>query len=200
MLASRLPSSFASLAKLRLATSLMLCPPYTLSRSPLVTLAIRYGIGVEAAREEKGGQRFSEFLSDKNIIKQLAVNGIETMFPVQEETFKIIAEGVDILASDRTGSGKTLGYTLPVLEKFNRANYHLTKIDMPKFLILCPTRELVLQVTTEIANLKSAYKVAAIYGGSSTQQQMDLLRSGVAIVVATPGRLQDLINRNAVKL
>jgi superfamily II DNA/RNA helicase len=62
------------------------------------------------------------------------------MFPVQEETFKLIESGMDILASDRTGSGKTLGYTLPVLEKFNKAKYNLSPIKNPKFLILCPTR------------------------------------------------------------
>lgn len=69
------------------------------------------------------------------------------MFPIQYETFKLIQSGKDVLASDRTGSGKTLGYTLPILQKFYSQHYHTQAIKAPKFLILCPTRELALQVS-----------------------------------------------------
>lgn len=122
------------------------------------------------------------------------------MFPIQEETFRLIEAGKDILASDRTGSGKTLGYTLPVLEKFNRAKYNTSPIKTPKFLILCPTRELVMQVTNEIKKVTSVYKVAAVYGGASIEKQISEIKRGVAIMVATPGRLIDLLERKAIDL
>jgi ATP-dependent RNA helicase DDX21 len=120
------------------------------------------------------------------------------MFPVQEETFRLIEAGKDVLASDRTGSGKTLGYTLPVLEKFNKSKYNLTPIKAPKFLILCPTRELVLQVSGEIAKFNSVYKVVSVYGGTSIEKQTTDISRGVAIIVATPGRLIDLLERKAI--
>lgn len=114
----------------------------------LNTTTLRYCFSAQpAADEEVVGKDFSEYVTDKEILSKLKRNGITKMFPVQEETFKHIEAGFDILASDRTGSGKTLGYTLPVLEKFNKLSYNLTPIKTPKFLILCPTRELVIQVT-----------------------------------------------------
>lgn len=70
---------------------------------------------IEEEEDSYEAKEFSDFINDQEILKRLKENGITKMFPIQEETFRLIEEGKDILASDRTGSGKTLGYTLPVL-------------------------------------------------------------------------------------
>lgn len=96
----------------------------------------------------EGSSDFSKYITDKEIIDNLEEKGIIKMFPIQEICFPLILEGHDILASDRTGSGKTLAYTLPILETFRRAGKDHSRFRSPKFIILSPTRELALQVTS----------------------------------------------------
>lgn len=94
------------------------------------------------------------------------------MFPIQSATFKLILDGRDVLARDRTGSGKTMAYTLPVLEQFYRSNINPRSIKNPQFLVLCPTRELTLQVANEIKKFTTDYKVVTVYGGASISNQI----------------------------
>lgn len=139
-------------------------------------------------------------MTNPAILTNLSRHGLNSMFPIQSSSFHDILDGKDLLASDRTGSGKTLAYTLPILEKFYRAGLNPIKIKKPKFLILSPTRELALQVTNELKKFASDYRVVTVYGGSSISDQIRAIERGVSIVVATPGRLIDLIDREVIDL
>ncbi len=105
------------------------------------------------------------------------------------------------MASDRTGSGKTIAYSLPILEKLRNEGIFKSGSKKVKFLVMCPTRELTIQVYKEISSLKnnpSDFNVVSVYGGSSIDDQIRELRNGVDVIVATPGRLMDLVERKAI--
>ncbi|MDR1407086.1 MAG: DEAD/DEAH box helicase [Tannerella sp.] len=124
--------------------------------------------------------------------------GYEVPMPVQEEVIPLLlGNDNDVIALAQTGTGKTAAYGLPVLQKIDPAQRH------PQALILCPTRELCLQIAGDL-NEYSKYmddlKVLPVYGGSSIESQIKTLRKGVHVVVATPGRLLDLMGRKTVDL
>lgn len=124
--------------------------------------------------------------------------GYESPMPVQEEVIPfLLGEDNDVIALAQTGTGKTAAYGIPILQKINVDQYH------PQALILCPTRELCLQIADDL-NDYSKYidnlKVLPVYGGSSIESQIKTLKRGVHVVVATPGRLLDLMNRKTVDL
>ncbi len=101
--------------------------------------------------------------------------GIKTLFPIQIETFEAAYQGRDILASDRTGSGKTVAYSLPIIEKLRDEQKFKSGKKQVKFLVMCPTRELTLQVFKEIASLKhssSDFNVVGVYGGAPIEDQI----------------------------
>ncbi|MFN8207733.1 MAG: DEAD/DEAH box helicase [Bacteroidales bacterium] len=118
--------------------------------------------------------------------------------PVQEEVIPLLlSDRLDIIALAQTGTGKTAAYGIPLLE--------LTDPEDPatQAVVLCPTRELCLQITSDISNYAKympEVKILAVYGGSSIENQIRQLKRGVQIIVATPGRLIDLIERRAAKL
>jgi superfamily II DNA/RNA helicase len=124
-------------------------------------------------------------------------SSITSPFPIQRLTIPPALRGLDICGKAKTGSGKTLAFGIPLVQRAPRANKRF-----PTALVLVPTRELALQVTTELKPLAQArdLKVAATYGGTSIDQQVRALRARVDIVVATPGRLLDLMRRGAVVL
>lgn len=118
--------------------------------------------------------------------------------PVQEEVIPfLLGEDNDVIALAQTGTGKTAAYGLPILQKINVSEYH------PQALVLCPTRELCLQIADDL-NDYSKYiehlRVLPVYGGSSIESQIKTLKRGVHVVVATPGRLIDLMSRKTVDL
>ncbi|MDR2139212.1 MAG: DEAD/DEAH box helicase [Tannerella sp.] len=124
--------------------------------------------------------------------------GYEVPMPVQEEVIPLLlGNDNDVIALAQTGTGKTAAYGLPVLQKINQSQRY------PQTLILCPTRELCLQIAGDL-NDYSKYmddvKVLPVYGGSSIESQIKMLRRGVHVIVATPGRLLDLLNRKTVDL
>ena len=124
--------------------------------------------------------------------------GYENPMPVQEEVIPyLLGEGNDVVALAQTGTGKTAAFGLPLIQKINVKN------RVPQALILCPTRELCLQIAGDL-NDYSKYidglKVLPVYGGSSIESQIRMLKSGVHIIVATPGRLIDLMERKVAKL
>ena len=140
------------------------------------------------------------YLEDQDLIQQLKKNGFSKLFPIQQESFHTILKGRDLTARDRTGSGKTLAYSLPSLERLRRGK--LINGTDPKVLIMVPTRELVIQVCScfdKISLPSLGLKTVAVYGGDSLQRQLDNVKNGVDIIVATPGRLIDFINRGAIK-
>jgi len=129
------------------------------------------------------------------ILKALKENKFETPFPIQEAAIPLILKGLDVIGQAHTGTGKTAAFALPILTKIKR--------NGPiQALILVPTRELAVQVTNEISKFVryTGLRSVSIYGGQSIGLQHDLLRRGVQIVVATPGRLIDHLKRGSIQL
>ncbi|MEV4542906.1 DEAD/DEAH box helicase [Micromonospora echinaurantiaca] len=133
------------------------------------------------------------------LLATLTAQGITEPFPIQAATLPDSLAGRDVLGRGRTGSGKTLAFGLPLL---HRTAGHRARPGRPLALVLVPTRELAQQVTTALAPYARAVGVrcATVVGGLSLQRQADALRAGAELVVATPGRLHDLINRGDVRL
>lgn len=141
---------------------------------------------------------FSDLGLSKALVKAVEEKGYTKPSPIQEKAIPPILEGKDILASAQTGTGKTAGFTLPVLQ-------YLSTTKHPKYrplraLVLTPTRELAAQVHDNIREYSKYVntKSAVIFGGVNAKPQIATLRSGVDILVATPGRLLDLHNQKAV--
>ncbi len=134
------------------------------------------------------------------LLRALADGGIDTPTPVQREAIPVVLAGRDLLASAQTGSGKTVAYALPLLQRL-ASHSGATTVQA---LVLVPTRELAVQVGGVIETfarvLPGRLKVVTAYGGLSVNPQMMALRGGAAVVVATPGRLLDLLDRNALSL
>ena len=124
--------------------------------------------------------------------------GFEQPMPVQTEVIpRLLANTRDIIALAQTGTGKTAAFGIPIIQKIN------VKLLSPQTLILCPTRELCLQIAgdlTDYSTYVEDIKILPVYGGSSIDSQIRTLKRGVHIIVATPGRLIDLINRKTVSL
>ncbi len=134
---------------------------------------------------------FAELGVGPDLVDALTDLGFTTPFPVQELTIPDGLAGRDVCGKAQTGSGKTLAFGLPLIEK--------TSADgkWPGALVLVPTRELALQVTEDLAPLAAArgLRITTIYGGTGMRRQTDQVRKGTDIVVATPGRLIDLLER-----
>src|SRR5207253_4176590 len=115
---------------------------------------------------------------------------------IQEKTIPIILEGRDLMGSAQTGSGKTAAFALPIIEMLQGGS------TQPKALVLVPTRELALQVKEQFTILSTNHKlrIATIYGGTGFENQTRALRRGVDVIVATPGRLLDHMERRNVNL
>ena len=124
--------------------------------------------------------------------------GFEAPMPIQERVIpRLLGDANDIVALAQTGTGKTAAFGLPVLQRVNPDD------KTPQALILAPTRELCLQIGSDLADFSKyipGVKVLPVYGGSSIESQIRSLRYGVQVIVATPGRLIDLIKRGVVKL
>ena len=141
---------------------------------------------------------FEELGVDPLILKAIREMGYESPMPVQEEVIPLLlGNDNDVIALAQTGTGKTAAYGLPVLQKI-----HVDR-SVPQALILCPTRELCLQIADDLndySKYMEGLKVLPVYGGSSIESQIKTLKKGVHVVVATPGRLLDLMNRKTVSL
>ncbi|MCU0270482.1 MAG: DEAD/DEAH box helicase [Acidimicrobiales bacterium] len=132
-----------------------------------------------------------------DLVRHLADQGITRPFPIQTLTIPDALAGRDVCGKAKTGSGKTLAFGLPLVERIERADP-----GRPRALVLVPTRELALQVHDELAPLATLRdrRLVAIYGGASMEKQIKAIGRGVDAVVATPGRLIDLIDRNEVSM
>ena len=132
-----------------------------------------------------------------DLVAALAARGITGAFAIQELTIADALAGRDVCGKAKTGSGKTLAFGLPVLQKVEPAEPR-----RPRALILVPTRELATQVSDELGPLGEVRNVtvAAVYGGADIERQIRTLQAGVEVVVATPGRMIDLIDRKEVDL
>ena len=141
---------------------------------------------------------FEELGVREDILRAITEMGYSSPMPVQEKVIPhLLNEDSDVVALAQTGTGKTAAFGLPVLQRID------TKMKRPQALILSPTRELCLQIGSDLADYSKYIdnlKVLPVYGGSSIESQIRALKEGVQIIVATPGRLIDLINRNTVKM
>jgi ATP-dependent RNA helicase DeaD len=141
---------------------------------------------------------FSEFELDQRILSSIEALGFEHSTPIQAAAIPALLDGHDVIGRARTGSGKTAAFGLPILEKLKDR-----KGKAAGGLILCPTRELALQVTEALrsyAKNMDGMRLVCIYGGASYTPQVQALRQGVSIVVGTPGRVIDLMDRGKLNL
>lgn len=143
-------------------------------------------------------KNFQELGVSPEIVKAIVELGYEHPMPVQEEVIPyLLGENNDVVALAQTGTGKTAAFGLPIIQKVD------SNINVPQSLVLCPTRELCLQIADDLHNYSKyikGLKVLPVYGGSSIESQIRSLRRGVHIIVATPGRLLDLMQRGTVSL
>lgn len=135
---------------------------------------------------------------EEGILHSIQQLGFTQPTPIQEKAIPVLLQGTkDFIGLAQTGTGKTAAFGLPLLQLINKENRH------PQALIICPTRELCLQITNDLNSFKpkkAHISVTAVYGGTSIGEQIRELKRGTHIVVATPGRLIDLIERKAVDL
>lgn len=142
--------------------------------------------------------KFDELGLNEKLLKSIQDLGFTQPTPIQEKAIPVLLSGTkDLIGLAQTGTGKTAAFGLPLLQLIENTQKH------PQALIVCPTRELCLQIVNEIELFKkhlSNIHVVAVYGGSSISVQIRDIKRGVQIVVATPGRLIDLIERKAIQL
>ena len=141
--------------------------------------------------------RFEDLGLCPEIMKAVKNMGFEEASPIQAKAIPAMLEGKDIIGQAQTGTGKTAAFGIPLLEKIDPKNKKLQAI------VLCPTRELAIQVAEEIRNLAKymhAIKVLPIYGGQEIVKQIRSLKSGTQLIIGTPGRVMDHMRRKTVKM
>ena len=144
---------------------------------------------------------FETFKINPNIVERLKLKQIESLFEVQKKVYNPIYQGKNVIVSSLTGSGKTLAFVLPTLMRYiDKKQLNQTH---PKILVLAPTRELSIQTGREYSDLSTKnvyFKTVLIYGGVSMEDQIDKLNTGCDIIVGTPGRVIDMIERGHLKV
>jgi ATP-dependent RNA helicase RhlE len=145
--------------------------------------------------------KFNDLKLHEQILKNLERAGYSTPTPIQAEAIPALLEGGDLLGIAQTGTGKTAAFTLPMLQHLSNRNFSLTPCE-PRALILAPTRELASQIKESLDKYGDGLKLkyAVIFGGVGQGAQVAALRNGLDILVATPGRLLDLMNQGHAKL
>ncbi|MGW5360360.1 DEAD/DEAH box helicase [Actinopolymorpha pittospori] len=149
---------------------------------------------------------FKELGALADIVEALAQVGITDPFPIQEMAIPIALTGTDLIAQARTGTGKTLAFGIPLLQRIVAPGdgdfADLDAPGKPQALVVAPTRELALQVTADlnVASKIRSVRTLTVYGGVPYEPQLDALTTGVEVVVGTPGRLLDLADRRALDL
>lgn len=141
--------------------------------------------------------QFSDLGISSEILRAVEEMGYTTPSPIQSQAIPFVLEGRDLIGQAQTGTGKTAAFAIPIIDLVD------SELNKPQAIILCPTRELAVQVEGEIQKLSKYLRginSVAIYGGESIDKQIRVLRKGVQIVVGTPGRVQDHINRGTLKL
>jgi ATP-dependent RNA helicase RhlE len=143
--------------------------------------------------------KFSELGLNDSILNAIEETGYNEPTPIQAQAIPAIIDGKDVMAAAQTGTGKTAGFTLPILHLLHQGNR--AKANQSRALILTPTRELAAQIAESVETYGKNLPLnsTVVFGGVKVNPQMTRLRQGVDILVATPGRLLDLYNQNAVK-
>ena len=141
--------------------------------------------------------KFEDLGLCSEIVKAVKKMGFEEASPIQAKAIPIMRSGKDIIGQAQTGTGKTAAFGIPLLEKIEPKNKKLQAV------VLCPTRELAIQVAEEIRNLAKymhGIKVLPIYGGQEIVTQIRSLKSGTQLIIGTPGRVMDHMRRKTIKM
>ena len=141
--------------------------------------------------------RFEDLELDAKIMHAITDMGFEAASPIQGQAIPLELQGLDIIGQAQTGTGKTAAFGIPLLQKIDPKN------KKPQAIILCPTRELAIQVSEEIRRLAKymhGVKVLPIYGGQEIGRQIRSLKDGVQVIIGTPGRVMDHMRRKTVKM
>ncbi|MCM1268887.1 MAG: DEAD/DEAH box helicase [Bacteroidales bacterium] len=161
-----------------------------------ILTANRYD-GTEETEKRGAGMLYEEAGIDPRILRAVRELGFEHMTPIQEQAIPLFMTGRDIIGQAQTGTGKTAAFGIPILQKIDPADRSLQAV------ILCPTRELAMQAADELrkfARYMDSIKVLPVYGGQEIYKQIKNLKTGVQIVVGTPGRVMDHMRRHTLKL
>ena len=157
--------------------------------------------GIEVQTPSNEPDDFEAFKIHPSIVERLKLKQIESLFEVQKKVYNPIYQGKNVIVSSLTGSGKTLAFVLPTLMRYiDKKELNQTH---PKILVLAPTRELSIQTGREYSDLSTKnlyFKTVLIYGGVSMEDQIEKLKSGCDIIVGTPGRVIDMIERGHLKV
>ncbi len=141
--------------------------------------------------------KFNEIGITEEILKAIAEMGFEEASPIQAEAIPAMLSNIDIIGQAQTGTGKTAAFGIPMLQMIDSSSKHLQGV------VLCPTRELAIQVADEyrkLAKFMHGIKVLPIYGGQEISKQIRSLKGGVQIIIGTPGRVMDHMRRRTIKL
>jgi len=171
------------------------------------TEAIADEVAIEATKAATAvEQTFADFSIHPDIVSALAAHGITTPFPIQAMTLPVALSGHDIIGQAKTGTGKTLGFGIPLLNKTiargDDAWEGFAHQGKPQALAVAPTRELAVQVAADLerAGKTRGIRVLTVYGGRAYEPQIEALQKGVEVVVGTPGRLIDLAKQGHLDL
>ena len=140
--------------------------------------------------------KFEELNIDSRILRAIVDMGFEETSPIQAKAIPAVKEGRDVIGQAQTGTGKTASFGIPLLQGIDPKNKHLQAV------VLCPTRELALQVSEEIRRLAKflhGVKILPVYGGQDIVRQIKALKAGTQVVIGTPGRVMDHMRRKTVK-
>jgi ATP-dependent RNA helicase RhlE len=142
---------------------------------------------------------FNELGLSAELLRAVDEKGYQEATPIQQQAIPLILKGHDVLAAAQTGTGKTAGFTLPLLQKLQHSEKNRRNI---RALVLTPTRELAAQVAESVRDYGThlPFKTAVIFGGVNIKAQIKQLRNGVDVVVATPGRLLDHMQQKTIDL
>ncbi len=150
---------------------------------------------------QASGETFEQFGLPLEILKGVRDAGFVTPSPIQSLAIPLAMAGRDLIAQARTGTGKTAAFGLPAMSRLLLSGFKPSKSSGVKILVMAPTRELALQVSDELSKLgrNAGMSSVAVYGGQSSMRQVELINQGCPIVVATPGRLIDLLESGRLK-
>ena len=178
--------SFALTRGVTTATYAPMCPVMNKSDSPVDT----------AKLTDSNGSGFDQFALAPHLLRTVRALGFETPTPIQRDAIPMLLSGRDVIGRARTGSGKTAAFGLPLLNGITEMRSGV------RALVLAPTRELAVQVTNAIRDYaaESPIRVSTIYGGVAYERQLRDLRSGTPVIVGTPGRLLDHLDRGSLDL
>ncbi|XP_010532528.1 PREDICTED: DEAD-box ATP-dependent RNA helicase 53-like isoform X2 [Tarenaya hassleriana] len=176
--------------------------PLEFRASTVVSASQGFAAAYESSDNQCGdeGLEISKLEISPEIIKALSGRGITKLFPIQKAVLEPAMQGRDMIGRARTGTGKTLAFGIPILDKIIKFNAKHGRGRNPLCLVLAPTRELARQVEKEFHESAPSLDTICIYGGTPIGRQMQQLGYGVDVVVGTPGRVIDLLKRGALIL